>query len=112
MQAMFNHGDMLERLGGDAELLHEIVTLFRSECPKMIGEVREAVEAADSDQLHRAAHALKGALLNIAADPVAEKARVLESCGRQGALDGAVGLFDELESAIDRLQAELAAVEP
>ena len=110
MTAMFQQNEMLARLGGDTELLEEIVALFRDECPGMVEAVREAVQADDAEQIYRSAHALKGALMNIAANPVAEKAAVIEAAGRNGALDSIDALFSDLEGAVDRLAVELAAV--
>ena len=107
----FDRETMLERLGGDAELLSEIVALFVEECPNMIGSVRDSIAEQDADQVERAAHTLKGALLNIAADPVAETAKRLEILGRSGELADTAEVLASLEAELDHLVQELSGLD-
>ena len=88
----FDRSTMLERLGGDAELLDEVLELFVEECDAMVNGVRQAVQSRDSGDLRAAAHTLKGALLNIAAEPSADAARKLELMGRDEDLAGSKAL--------------------
>ena len=104
---LFNRESLLERLGGDTGLLGEVFELFLEDGPRMVRVVREASERGDASSLERAAHSLKGALLNLSADPVAELARVLEERGRSGSLEGSEGDLRKLEEAFEKLEAVL-----
>ena len=104
---VFDRDEMLDRLDGDQEFLADVLEVFLDETPKMLEQMRFAVGDRDTEKIERAAHAMKGALLNIAARPAAALARQLEDCGREGGL----GLIDEtlllLEAELGRLENEL-----
>jgi HPt (histidine-containing phosphotransfer) domain-containing protein len=100
---------MLERLGGDDELMRDVLEVFLDECPRMMDELRGAVAGGDSQTLERAAHSMKGALLNISADPAAEAAQTLERIGTNGGIDKCSGALAVLEQEIDRLQHALTS---
>ncbi len=98
----------LERVEGDLELLSEISSLFLEECPRLLSEIRSAVEQGDSEALHRAAHALKGSVGNFGAAPAFQAALHLERLGRSARLDEAGEAYRHLESEISRLVPALA----
>jgi CheY-like chemotaxis protein/HPt (histidine-containing phosphotransfer) domain-containing protein len=77
---------VLERVGGDAQLLVEISRLFVSAAPEHLRRIRVALDEHDAESLRRAAHALKGAAANFEAAGVVEAARRLEDMGRLGEL--------------------------
>ena len=106
-QKIFDRETMLERLGGDDELLGEVVELFSEECPGMIAALRSAISAQNSKAMQLAAHSLKGALLNIAADSAAEVACKLEDLADEAQFDGTESLFAELTQALEQLDSEL-----
>ncbi len=109
---VFDRDDMLERLGGDDELMREVLALFLEECPAMLDAVRRAVGERDPLQAQHAAHTLKGALLNIAAAPAAEHAREIEDRAREGRLEGMADMVSDLEGVLGRLQDELELIAP
>jgi HPt (histidine-containing phosphotransfer) domain-containing protein len=94
---------MLERLGGDDQLLDEVLNVFMEELPEMISDLRTAVSGQSADAIMRAAHSIKGALLNISAESSAELAFKLEELGRAERVDGTRELQAELEVELDRL---------
>ena len=97
MSEPFNREELLERVGGDRELLAEIVEAFRNDCPAQLARIREAVQAGDARGLYRAAHALKGAMGNLAAGPAVERALELETMGREARLQDAEATLNLLE---------------
>lgn len=107
--AAFDREEMLDRLGGDNELLTEVVGVFLAECPRMMQAVRSAVDRADPTAVRRAAHAIRGALLNISAGPAAAEATQLESLGTEGRLGETTGVLERLEVQIERLARALVA---
>ena len=98
---------MLDRLGGDDELLVDVISLFLDETPRMRADVREAVGSQDPARVRLSAHSLRGALLNISAEPAAASAGRLEQLGEQGDLNGAEPALAELEQELTRLTREL-----
>ncbi len=95
----------LERVGGDAALLREIVALFLEEYPVLLGEIRSALDAADPVRLERAAHTLKGSAGNFGAESAVQAALHLETLGRTRNLGPA-------EEAWQRLRNEMALLHP
>lgn len=106
---VFDRELLLERLGGDSDLVDEIVQIFLESAEEMIATVDSAVADGDAHRVERSAHALKGALLNIAAEPVAERALRLEQVGRSGELELCSQLLDELKQDYDLLLQALRA---
>jgi PAS domain S-box-containing protein len=97
----------LERIGGDRELLAELVAIFGQECPLLIGEMREALARRDSRVLERAAHSLKGAVGNFGAQSAFAAARELEALARTGDMERAEGALAALLKEIEQLRLAL-----
>src|SRR6266852_1844795 len=95
------------RVGGDPELLLEMVSVFRDESAKLLHEIRRGVSRRDSTAVERAAHSLKGALAALAARAASEAALRLESIGRERDLSGVDEALSALEHEMGRLQKEL-----
>jgi len=104
---MLDRDGLLERLDGDDTLLREMAVLFLEECPSMLDAVREGIAQADTVRVQHAAHALKGALLSLSADPAAHTSGKLETVAGGGELDRCHTLMALLELQIERLQSEL-----
>lgn len=107
---MLNRQIALERVGGDEELLREIARLFLDECPRLMGHIREAIDAGDTRRLEREAHSLKGSVANFGAEPVVQAALALEVIGRSGNLSDAQEGFRQLSQSVDVLRPELLAL--
>lgn len=107
--AVFNRAAALERVGGDQELLQEIVELYLGEYPALLSEIQSAVSRQDAQQLYRSAHTLKGSLGALGAEAAQQGALALEMSGRQGQLETAGSMLADLERLLTQLHAELAA---
>ena len=108
-----DHAVVLERLGGDEELLHEVAQIFLEEYPSLMAEMREAAQAGDAHRLERAAHSLKGSIANFGAESAVQAALTVEKIGRSGEMGGAVDAFEELAALMNQLHPcfeQLAAV--
>jgi PAS domain S-box-containing protein len=103
----FNRAELLERLGGNSRVLDEVVGMFLTESPRLLGGVREALDRGDARALVRAAHTLKGTVGSLAAPIAAVAAYRLEERARAGDLTGAAATFAELEGKIQRLELAL-----
>jgi CheY-like chemotaxis protein/HPt (histidine-containing phosphotransfer) domain-containing protein len=99
----------LRRTGGDHRLLAELAAVFVGDCPRRLGELREAVESGDAARIRRAAHALKGAVTTFDAARAAELACALEGLtGDDHRLAEVPAVAAELEHELVRLAAFLA----
>jgi HPt (histidine-containing phosphotransfer) domain-containing protein len=101
---------VLARIGNDPELLRDLVGVFLRESPGLLTAIRTAIAAADAQALHRAAHAVKGAVLVFGADAAVAAAQRLEAMGRQHDLAQAAEVYAELERGVERLKPALAAL--
>lgn len=103
-----NREEALERLGGDTELLREIVGMFLEDCPALLVEIGRAVEACDAPEIQRTAHGMKGALGNFAANRAVAAAYDLEQIGGEGRVEHAPAAFVTLKREIECLIPVLA----
>ncbi len=99
----FDLTEVMSRVDGNEELLRELVDIFLEDCPNLLSEINQALQATDPDALTRAAHSLKGAVANFGAHQAAEAALRVEMAGRQGDLGAAQEAFADLSMAIARL---------
>jgi PAS domain S-box-containing protein len=101
----------LSRVGGDFELLQEVVGLFLDDYPRAIEKIRTAVAANDASGVEHSAHSLKGSVSTFGAQDVFESALALEKQGRSGNLSGALDGLSKLEKALQALRPELEALQ-
>jgi signal transduction histidine kinase/ActR/RegA family two-component response regulator/HPt (histidine-containing phosphotransfer) domain-containing protein len=99
----------VQRLGGDRQLACEMARLFIADVPRALGAVDSAVRSGDREELRRAAHALKGAVLNFAGGPVADAAAALERIGRAEVSGDPAPVHAELVREMERLVKALRA---
>jgi signal transduction histidine kinase/CheY-like chemotaxis protein len=94
---------LLARFGGDAELLYEIIELFRQDAPQRVKEARKALTAGDTACLSRTVHTLKGAIANFGPSPALDAAAHLDAQVRSANLTDAAALLDQLDNALTSL---------
>jgi HPt (histidine-containing phosphotransfer) domain-containing protein len=114
VQERFVHLDetlALSRVGGDFELLREVVGLFLDDYPRALAQIRKAVAGNNSSDVEHHAHSLKGSVSTFGAQEVFESALALEKQGRAGNLAGAVDGLRTLENALIALRPELEALQ-
>jgi two-component system sensor histidine kinase/response regulator len=90
--------ELLDRVDGDRSFIAELLELLQQDYPMRIGAGREALAHADAMGLQHAAHALKGALTNLAATKASGIAAELEAMGKSGDLTQAANKMTELET--------------
>lgn len=101
----------LSRVGGDVELLREVVGLFLDDYPHSLEMIRDAVNKGDKSSLERHAHSLKGSVSTFGAQEAFEAALALEKQGRTGDLATAQDGLSRLEVALTALRPELEALQ-
>ncbi len=94
---------LLSRIDDDRAFLAELLELFRRDYPTHLEHAQEAIDMRSPVSLQTSAHALKGALGNLAAVEGYALAAELEDMGRTLNLTSA-------QSALDRLATELQNV--
>jgi signal transduction histidine kinase/DNA-binding response OmpR family regulator len=100
---------LVSRVDSDPQLLRDLVDLFLEECPRLVDEIRVALERKDAKAVQRSAHSLNGSTSNLAAQMASEAALKLERLARAGELLHAESALQELEFQLERLKPALLA---
>jgi PAS domain S-box-containing protein len=98
---------LLQRVEGDRELFAEMIGLFLKDAPRSLESIRAALGRGDMRTLEQAAHCLKGAAGNLAAQPVANVTSQLERNAREGNAGAAQNDLASLERLFERLVPKL-----
>ena len=86
-EPLFNRGELMNRLGGDVDLLADVIRIFLDDCPKRLAAIKNAVDLRDSELIRTTAHALKGAAGTLSATAVFDAAQALERLGTEARLE-------------------------
>src|ERR1700722_11675044 len=97
----------LQRIGGDAELLQELIGMFLDDNRQSLEALRGSLAHGDAAAFKRQAHTLLGAAGFFGAQAAADLAGQLETRGRSGDPSGAEPLVRKLEAALEVLEASL-----
>ena len=104
---VFDLPSLRARVEDDLDLLQEMVGLFLSTAPSLMEEIEMAVVHQDGQAVVRAAHTLKGVLLNMCATTCADAAHELEKIGIQGDRTTADRAVCKLKHEFQHLESEL-----
>ena len=97
----------LAHVGGDRELLAELVAIFLREYPVFLDSAKKAIQAGDRAALELQAHTFKGRLAFFGIRAMHDKAMDLESMARNGNLSGAMERLQEIERSMQSILPEL-----
>jgi HPt (histidine-containing phosphotransfer) domain-containing protein len=104
------HTALLERVGGDPELLGEVIDIFLETCPPLVETIRQALARRDCSAVRRGAHELKGSAANFDATDVAALARRLESHTDDQDVQESLHVMATLDTEVTLLIARLAEI--
>ena len=107
---VFSRDAALLKMGGDEELLREVVAAFLEACEPTVNAVEVAVQAGDPKALRRAAHTLKGSVATFSTGPLYETALELEQCGRDEYMQTVQQSYRRLRGELEQLLPELRAL--
>ncbi|MEQ8784714.1 MAG: response regulator [Pirellulaceae bacterium] len=93
--------DALVGVGGDAELLSEVIETFFDEAEMLVSQVQASINQRDAQVLKRGAHTLKGILLSVGARRASAHAFKLERMGAMDDLAQAGEALEELTRHLD-----------
>ncbi|MEC5397702.1 PAS domain S-box protein [Uliginosibacterium sp. H1] len=110
--ASFNREEVLEQIGGDLDLLHEIARIFLRDGETLIARLRRALAAGDREELAHAAHTARGAVGNFGARTAMAAATTLENACKRASTTpltpACEKLIAEIENLLHNLREELA----
>jgi two-component system sensor histidine kinase/response regulator len=89
---------LLERIGGDEQVLGEVCDLFIEDAPNRLNDILAALNAGDAASVGRAAHAFKGAVSVFDAVAIVAIARRLETQAASGDLAAGKATWAALET--------------
>ncbi len=102
--------ELMERIGGDLDLLSHLLSIFISDYERCYGFVQDAIRDSDGETLHKLAHRMKGALGNFAAHRAFAAAQRLEEVGLTGDLSSAEALWIQLQDEITKVISRLESI--
>jgi len=87
--------EALKQMSG-ADFIDELVDTFLEDAPKLLGDMKSALESGDAESFRRAAHSLKSNSATFGANHLSALAKNLEMLGKENKL-GEVG--NQLQAA-------------
>jgi len=90
-------------LGGDENLLREVVEIFLEDGPKQMSSLRQAIVEKHARAIEKTAHSLKGELGYLGIAEVSEKACELEEMGRKHDLQHTAEVYAAFEAGISEV---------
>lgn len=88
----------LESMAGKQPFLKRMFTVFISQEPKRIQEIKDALKSQDVKRLRHLAHALKGGAATMGVERVRECCLMLENATKADDMSAALTHLDSLES--------------
>ncbi|HRE19180.1 MAG TPA: Hpt domain-containing protein [Rhodocyclaceae bacterium] len=98
-----DRASILERLGGDAELFAELVSMYVQEAEGYATALGEALAANDPGVVQREAHTIKGLLATFSDETGSEMAYAIEVQAKSGALDDMPAAVAAVQARVRRL---------
>lgn len=94
----------LEQAADDADLLRELIEIFKESCTSDCSLIRAGVENGEAGQIADAAHSIKGAAASLGFEAIRGLALEMEKDGRAGRTEVAQQRLDELEDLLLELK--------
>ena len=98
--------DELKQMSGGG-FINELIDTFLEDAPKLIGELKSALAANNTDSFRRAAHSMKSNAATFGASQLAELAKELELLGKENRLHETGDRLKSLEEAVESACEEL-----
>jgi len=108
-EVTFNLADALARVDQDQDLFMTLAEIFIEQAPLDMAATQAALDAGDAAALARAAHRMKGAILQFSSPALFEATSRLEALGKAGTLDGAAAVCAQVDENLQKLVAALRA---
>ncbi len=102
-EIVFDKDEALNIIGGDEELLGEIVEIFILDVPQQMSDIQNAVNSRNGDALEKSSHKLKGAVSNFGQNATFKTALKLETIGKETILNGVDEIYGTLVKDVENL---------
>ena len=102
---IFNQDELLNRTGGDEELLEELLNLFLKNFPDQLQALKQALQHNDIEQVAHQAHTIKGSSANMGAYALKNAALSMETAGKDNDPVLAQAALKQLYSEFNKFQA-------
>lgn len=96
----------LKQMSG-ADFINELIDAFLDDAPKLVGELKSAWIAEDTDAFRRAAHSLKSNAATFGASGLSGLAKELEMLGKENRLAETGSRLEALKEAVESACHEL-----
>jgi HPt (histidine-containing phosphotransfer) domain-containing protein len=103
LQDLVDWPEALGYVGGDEELLRDLLETFLTQCPAWICQLEKGLQLSSPEEVHVSAHPLKNSFGLLGAKRATYLALQLENMGRCGTLTGGDETFRSLRTELDRL---------
>jgi CheY-like chemotaxis protein/HPt (histidine-containing phosphotransfer) domain-containing protein len=100
---------LLEVIGGERELLVELIDSFLETAPPLLERLRQGLAQGNAAEVRAAAHTIKSSSNDFGATRLAELCQRLEDMGKAGQLAGAAELVAQVEAEYEPVKAALEA---
>jgi two-component system, sensor histidine kinase and response regulator len=97
---------------GDEQAVIELMPDYLRTTAQHLAMLAVAVEVGQAEETSRHAHALRGAALNLGANPLAQAAHKLERAGRDDDMTSATAALTELQTEYEMVKAFLSHEDP
>ena len=87
--------------------LKELLEIWLRQSPKLVSQIRSALENDEAEKVQIAAHTLKGSLQILCADQVCRAALELENAGRTRQLSDGMALLRQLEEQLGQIRPKI-----
>lgn len=104
----FLRAEALERIGGDADFLEELLGIYRAEYAKKRKGLDRALSKKDAEAVRELGHSLKGSSANLSLPGLRSAALEVENAGRAGDMTAAARAAERLGREYARLTDYLA----
>ncbi len=101
---IFNQDELLNRTGGDKELLEELLNLFLKNFPDQLQALKQALQYNDIEQIAHQAHTIKGSSANMGAYALKNAALSMETAGKNNDPILAQAALNQLYSEFNKFQ--------
>jgi HPt (histidine-containing phosphotransfer) domain-containing protein len=96
----------LKQMSGD-DFINELIDTFLEDAPKMIAEIKSALQAKDAETFRRGAHSMKSNANTFGATQLAALSKELEMLGKENKLPDNGDQVQALEEAYASVREEL-----
>ncbi len=104
---VLDRSGLLKRLGGDLQLITDVLAAFRADAPNHITNLQDALERSDATAVRRIGHTLKGSAASVGAEALRAAAYMVEVAGSDEELHRVPPLVKQLKAELGNLIQDL-----